>query len=125
MKVNIGPYNGVGDRDPVEVSVKSYDVHSADHTLALVIYPVLIKFKEVKESYPTDIESKLREFLGGYEFPEGLDDDEVLWDWVLDEIIWAFSNIKDEVTWLLRSKEQERLDNGLLMFGIFYKSLWS
>jgi len=48
----------------VKVHIDSYDVWSADHTLAMIIHPVLVKLKETKHGSPVvddeDVPENLR-----------------------------------------------------------------
>jgi hypothetical protein len=53
------------------------------------------------------------------------------WDWVLDEMIYAFDckANKDDVWMRLEDKkeidkEQKRISNGFRLFGKYYESLW-
>jgi hypothetical protein len=49
------------------------------------------------------------------------------WDWVLDEMIYAFSykveesNGKDDENW---RENYKRVDNGFRLFGKYYQNLW-
>lgn len=82
----------------IKVHIHDYDVWSADHTLALIIVPVLQKLKEVKHGYPhVDNEDVPEELRFSKEDKEKLEYDgtvdakhEARWEWVLDEMIWAF-----------------------------------
>lgn len=85
----------------IKVRVDYYDVWGADHTLALIILPVLKRLKEVKHGSPfvdvADVPEELRptEPAG----PEnGYTDSTVheRWDWVLNEMIWAFEQHANE-----------------------------
>jgi hypothetical protein len=50
------------------------------------------------------------------------------WNWVMDEMIWSFKQIlkeDDEAFCLDTWKEKaERTDNGLRLFGKYYRGLW-
>ena len=55
------------------------------------------------------------------------------WDWVFDEMIWAFEQIVRESDWdiymaatdLLEIQQHElRVANGLRLFGKYYRGLW-
>jgi hypothetical protein len=82
----------------VKIHVDGYDVWSADHTLAMIIHPVLLKLKEVQHGYPhvddEDVTEELRFTLTDKEKLEhdGTVDDkhEARWNYVLNEMIWAF-----------------------------------
>lgn len=84
----------------IEIHIDGYDVWNADHTLALIIVPVLKKLKEQKYGTPhvddKDVPANLRRSAAP-ELTEdqkntGYTDDlwQARWNWVLDEMIWAF-----------------------------------
>lgn len=82
----------------IKVHVDYYDVWSADHTLALIISPVLKKLKECKHGYPhvdeKDVPKHLRmtkKDRENLEYDGTVDaKHEARWIWVLDEMIWTF-----------------------------------
>lgn len=67
----------------IDIQIDNYDVWNADDTLALIITPVLKKLKEQKHGYP---------FVDLGDVPEHVRtlSDSERWDWVLNEMIWAF-----------------------------------
>lgn len=83
------------------VKIDYYDVWGADHTLALIILPTLKLLKEKKHGSPyvdpEDVPEELRptEEAGP---DNGYSDNthHERWEWVLDEMIWAFEQIVDE-----------------------------
>lgn len=85
----------------IKVRVDYYDVWGADHTLALIILPVLKRLKEVKHGSPfvdlTDVPEELHptEAAGP---DNGYTDSTVheRWEWVLNEMIWAFEQIVND-----------------------------
>jgi hypothetical protein len=85
-----------------KVRIDGYDVWSADHTLALIIHPTLIKLKEKKHGSPfvddEDVPEELRSTAAPPKKNEYDTDDNYhdRWGWVLDEMIWAFSQILDD-----------------------------
>ncbi|CAB4140766.1 hypothetical protein UFOVP395_101 [uncultured Caudovirales phage] len=84
----------------ISVHIDGHDVWNADYTLALIIAPVLKKLKEQKHGCPfvddEDVPEHLRATaatpLTEEEKNTGHTDDlwEQRWEWVLDEMIWAF-----------------------------------
>jgi len=80
----------------VKVHIDGYDVWNADNTLALVIHPVLVKLKENKHGAPIVDDEDVPEHLRSTAAPpkkseHDVDDNHAArWDWVLDEMIWAF-----------------------------------
>ena len=138
MKVNIGPYRV---KRKVSVEIHDYDTWNADHTLALIIHPLLIKFSEQPHGYPAD-----------------LTEDE--WDTIIDKMIFSFScsldsdwedqfyintrldsteslddsikslKIIDNFSDLKFDKEGyekfvEKIDEGLSLFAKYYRHLWT
>lgn len=87
----------------VKVRIDNYDVWGADHTLGMIIAPTLKKLKEIKHGYPDvdneDVPEELRFTLSEKEKREcgGTVDakHEARWEWVLDEMIWAFEQHAD------------------------------
>jgi hypothetical protein len=79
----------------IKIHIDNYDVWSADHTLAMIIHPTLLKLKEVQQGAPhIDLED-VPESLRPTEQPSndnGYVDDThfARWNYVLDEMIWAF-----------------------------------
>jgi len=141
MKVNIKEYTNNGEDQKIEVHIDKWDTWSMDHTLAPIILPMLIQLKETKHGAPDvdleDVPEGLRptnteEWQKLYN--EGGETDEKFferWDWVMDEMIYAFDckANKDEVYMRLEDqteikKEQKRISNGFRLFGKYYESLW-
>ena len=113
------------------VLVEPHDVWSLDWTLAQIIHPGLIMLKQQKNGAPwvdpMDVPEELRptpEELANYEEDARTDE---LWfdrfDYILDEMIWAFDQIKQDVN--IHSKsDAARINNALRLFGKYYQSLW-
>jgi hypothetical protein len=85
------------------VKIDRYDTWSMDHTLAYIIHPMLVQLKETKHGAPftedEDVPEELRSTNA--EPKENEWDTDSLhfkrWDWILDEIIWAFEQkLKDD-----------------------------
>jgi hypothetical protein len=139
MKVEIGPYTD--DVEKVSVVIDEYDTWNMDHTLAYIVLPMLIQLKETKHGAPSvdweDVPRELRpsaEELHAYN-KNGETDVHFFdrWDYVLDEMIYAFDckANKDEVYMRFdidnrkaMDKEQNRISNGFRLFGKYYESLW-
>jgi len=132
MRVNIRrPPKNPERNQRVDVSIEPHDVWSLDWTLAQIIHPGLIMLKQQKNGAPwvdpADVPEELRptpEELANYEEDAHIDE---LWfdrfDYILDEMIWAFDQIKHDVN--IHSKsEAERINNALRLFGKYYQSLW-
>jgi len=85
------------------VKIDRYDTWSMDHTLAYIILPMLKQLRDSKHGAPyVDDEDVPRELWSIYSFPkEEYDVDGnhfKRWDWVLDEMIFAFEHKNDD-TW--------------------------
>ena len=86
----------------IKVRIDRYDTWSMDHSLALIILPMLKQIKETKHGSPyvdnEDVPAHMRHTLR-----KGDDDYETedrwihyKWDWVLNEMIWAFETHLNE-----------------------------
>ena len=106
MRVHIGKYpkypKSEDDRK-VSIRIDPYDTWSMDHTLALIIHPMLIQLKETKHGSPwvddEDVPEYLRSTAAEPKENEWDTDSNLFdrWDWVLSEMIWAFERIiKDD-----------------------------
>lgn len=167
MKIFIGPYpdteqfpDAEGEQE-VSVQIDPWDTWSMDNTLALIVLPMLKQLKKTKHGASFVDNEDVPESLA---MPEGWREEKYSvngetdphfferWDYVLDEMIWAFeainadpadehaqfygplirSEIEDgemklEYEW--RNEEgikahHERMDNGFRLFGKYYRSLW-
>ena len=83
------------------VKIDRWDTWSMDHTLAYIILPMLKQLKDSKHGAPNvDDEDVPKELRSIYAFPkEEYDVDGnhfARWDWVLDEMIFAFECKNDE-----------------------------
>jgi len=147
------------DRQDQKVKVKldPWDTWSMDNTLAHIIHPMLLQLKETKHGAPVvdneDVPKELRVTKAqlnkynklGEPDPKFFD----RWDYVLDEMIWAFENHLNDDTdnefysetdnpelkgtfgeFALKVDEEglrkfnERKANGFRLFGKYYLSLW-
>lgn len=137
----------------VKVRVDRYDAWNADHTLALVILPVLKKLKETKHGSPyvdpADVPEELRPTVEASDDNGHTDNTHhERWTWILDEMIWAFENIVDDKEdqfytyredtsykndqWMLDidfdhdgiKAYHERIKRGTTLFGKYYRGLW-
>ena len=126
----------------VKVRIDKWDTWSMDSTLAPIILPMLKQLKETKHGapyvYPVDVPTKLRptkkELLehtkNGETDPKWFD----RWDYVLDEMIWAFEQ-KCRDDWMAdfyynkwdsegANAHQKRMSQGFALFGKYYENLW-
>ena len=140
MKVNIENYTDDGEDQVVEVQIDPWDTWSMDYTLAYIVLPMLRQLKETKHGAPSVDDEDVPEDLRSTSAPpkeNEWDTDEFhfdRWDWVLDEMIYAFDckANKDEVYMRFdikterdaMEKEQKRISNGFRLFGKYYENLW-
>jgi hypothetical protein len=91
----------------VDIRIDYYDVWSMDHTLSLIVHPMLLKLKEVKhgapwvddEDVPEHLRSTAAKPLTEKQIENGSTDDLFFdrWEYVIDEMIYAFaSNLDDD-----------------------------
>jgi len=122
----------------VNVRIDRWDTWSMDHTLAYIVLPMLVQLKAEKHGAPfVDLKDVPKELHGKKLTKKQKENGEVddkhfeRWDWVLDEMIYAFDckANKDEVYMRFDDrdeiqKEQERISNGFRLFGKYYENLW-
>lgn len=134
MKVNIGKFYANGKQRTIKVQVDRWDTYNVDHTLSVIALPLLKQFKERQGGCSwVDNEDVPKSMF----VPEGEEFESELWGtrWahVIDEMIFAFECIADIDKELQESgydaggmrKTDERIANGLRLFGKYFRALWS
>jgi hypothetical protein len=150
MKVHLGRFPKTGECK-VSIRIDRWDTYDMDQTLAMLIVPMLKQLKESKQGAPNtdsaDVPKRLRATKRLTH--DGLDKHHFArWDWILDEMIWTFeailegdhqffdhSAVDDSADLMERVKQvkmdrrglrkhEERIQNGLRLFGRYYLSLW-
>ena len=102
MKVNIGRYPKGDKERKISVKIDPWDTWSADHTLALIIAPLLQKMKDDKQGAPhvddVDVPEHLRSTSAPAKENEWDTDDNwhPRWDYVLDEMLWAMQQLTSD-----------------------------
>ena len=102
MKVDIGHYPDGEEQRVIDIAIDSYDTWSMDHTLALIIVPMLKQLKATKHGSPLVDDEYVPEHLRSTaaapkENEWDVDDNHFKrWDYVLDEMIWAMEQIVDD-----------------------------
>lgn len=106
MKVYIGKYPGSRSKKERRVSVRidPSDTWNMDSTLALIIHPMLVQLKATKHGAPlvadSDVPDRLRSDSPDLPPKENEWDTDgnhfERWDWVLDEMIWAFEQLNSD-----------------------------
>jgi len=124
----------------VKVHIDRWDTWSMDHTLAPIILPMLKQLKAEKHGAPfVDLADVPKELHGKKLTKKQKESGEVddkhfeRWDWVLDEMIYAFDCKANKDVVYMRfgiedrdgmKAEQERISNGFRLFGKYYENLW-
>ena len=175
MFVDIGPYEdrvddvGQSIERRINIRIDNYDTWAMDHTLAMIILPMLKQLKATKHGSPGDMPefSQVSYHSSQYCFDFYAEGDDAAWDAghkryeeILDKIIWSFEQILDDhwgdqywsekpefdfddypedegkevtpVRWKKEgkcdyeglTKHQQRINEGLELFGKYYQSLW-
>ena len=141
------------------VKLDEYDVWSCDHTISIIVVPLLKKLKKVKHGAPSvDLEDVPKHLHPSNaekkKFKDTGETDELFFkrfDYVLDEIIWAHEQIisddgdaqfydhsaardpKDSLSKQIKKIKvdrvglkayHDRVENGLRLFGKYYRNLW-
>jgi hypothetical protein len=142
----------------IYVRVDCWDTWSMDHTLAHIVVPMLKQLKATKHGAPTVDDQDVPEHLQSTSAPAKENDWDVddnhfkRWDWVLDEMIWAFEqklddtgdnqfythptddekrgkSFSEQIALIKVDREgldawQARKSNGYRLFGRYYEALW-
>ena len=135
LQTLVNPINKILDKRKRKVKIKlhDYDTWGMDHTLALIILPMLKQLKETKHGSPWVDDEDVPDNLGirtTDETPKEHDPwgDNVhkRWDWVMDELIWTFTALQEDDYDMSIEEEKhwERIKNGLRLFGKYYRGLW-
>jgi hypothetical protein len=101
MKAIIGDYTEDNTPRQIEITIDPYDTWGMDHTLALLIVPMLKQLKATKHGAPLVDDEHVPEHLRSTAAPLKENDWDVdnnhfkRWDYVLDEMIWAMEQIVD------------------------------
>jgi hypothetical protein len=124
-------------RRKIDVRIDSYDTWSMDHTLALIIHPMLVQLRDTNHGYfSSDPEDAPH--IGQDPGTDFTNDSKALdrYKWIMDEMIWAFDTLKTDEDYKLFYTEEngwdfegqrlhnERIDNGLRLFGKYFRGLW-
>jgi hypothetical protein len=88
----------------IKVRIDKYDTWSMDSTLAPIILPMLKQLKATKHGAPLvnpkDVPKNLRPTAKASDENGYVDDTHFQrWEWVLDEMIWAFEQLQPDSDW--------------------------
>ena len=124
------------------IRIDKYDTWGMDSTLALIIEPMLIQLKATKHGAPLVSDDDVPDELKSTSAEPKENDYDVdsnhfkRWDWAMDEMIFAFNYINNELEydcpkfgdgsydWDTHRETGKRVDNGLRLFGTYYRGLW-
>ncbi len=105
MKVKIGNYPKNPSKErKVSVEISGHDTFNLDHTLAYIIHPALLKFREKLVAYPCH-----PAYLSSYEE----------WLEIIDCMIFSFQKKINE-----NDEEADKIQKGFNLFGKHYQDLW-
>jgi hypothetical protein len=113
MKVVIGPYKKKDKNRKVKIRIHKYDTWNMDHTLAMIILPMLKQLRDTQHGSPNvdleDVPESMRlidheeydsqKCFDFYHEPNLQNiqcDIHDRWHWILDEMIWAFKQLVNE-----------------------------
>jgi hypothetical protein len=86
----------------IKIQIDPWDTWSMDHTLALIIVPMLKQLKETTHGAASIDDEDVPEELKSTSAPAKENDWDIddnyfkRWNWVLDEMIWAFQHIVND-----------------------------
>lgn len=139
------------------VKIDYWDTWSMDYTLSPIILPMLVQLQRTKQGSPSVDDEDVPEELRSTSAPpkeNEWDTDELWhkrWEWVMDEMIWTFTQLSDddnesqfydhsevdknEKNIMEQVKKikcdfdalkahNDRIQNGLRLFGKYYRGLW-
>jgi hypothetical protein len=102
MKVIIGDYKDDDSQREISINIDPWDTYSMDHTLALIISPMLKQLREKTHGAPLVEDEDVPENLKSTSAPPKKNEWDTdanhfnRWDWVLSEMIFAFDNTIDD-----------------------------
>lgn len=138
MKVHISDYDKDGNRI-ADVEIEKHDLYNMDTTLAQIIHPMLVKFRENVNCYPEVDDEDMVYAPENLRHAVKTDDSDngcARWCYILDEMIFAFDNVKhkwereEEILKMSLNAIEEclnhlsRVQRGTILFGKYYNHLW-
>lgn len=102
MNVLLGPYTDDNTARQIEIRIDKFDTWNMDHTLALIIVPMLKQLKAEKHGAPLvddeDVPDHLQSTAApAKDTPWDTDANHFKrWDWVMDEMIWSMEQIVND-----------------------------
>ena len=104
MKINIGKYPLGSGKRKIDIQIDRYDTYSMDHTLAMIILPMLLQLKQTKQGVPAefaDIGGADHEKQESFDFykedhHEMFNKSVERYEEILDKMIWSFQQIVED-----------------------------
>jgi hypothetical protein len=137
----------------ISVKIDSHDIFNMDITLGYIVLPMLKEIRKHKHGAPLvdngDVPDHLHRDESEHDNMYDIDDHWFeRWDYIIDEMIWTFESILDDdfenKFYVFEDDEQstfgtkitkydkeehmiaeERIKNGLRLFGKYYRGLWT
>lgn len=112
------------------VKVDKWDTWSMDHTLAHIVVPMLKQLKQSKHGAPfvddADVPDELKSTSAPpKKYEDNVDDNHFKrWDWVLDEMIFAFEHKVHDESLEYNYEVEARVKSAFVLFGKYYQHLW-
>jgi len=128
-----------------KVRIDKFDTWSMDRTLAVIILPMLKQLKATNHGAPFVDDKDVPKHLKSTSAPELTREEKDCgatdafhferWNWVMDEMIWAFEQIVNDSKEHLYFEDgtldvegckayNKRIDNGTRLFGVYFRGLW-
>jgi hypothetical protein len=98
MKISIGKYPKKGEQKK-SIKIDPWDTWSMDHTLALIIHPMLKQLFKSKQGAPYTEDEDVPEHLRSTNAKPKKNDWDIdsnhfkRWDWIMKEMIWVFGEL--------------------------------
>jgi len=124
----------------VKICIDSYDTWNMDHTLGLIIVPMLKQLRDHGSGSGRVDDEDVPEYLRSTSAPPKKEEYDIddnwhkRWEWVLNEMIWAFEQVIDENNddeFFKNGFDSEgykahgeRIQRGTTLFGKYYRGLW-
>lgn len=113
------------------VRIDPWDTWSMDHTLALIVLPMLQQLKATNHGAPLVDDEDVPEPLRSTSAPPRENEWDTdanhfrRWDWVMDEMIFAFeTKLNDDYIINSTPEDRQRVSNGFRLFGKYFEGLW-
>jgi hypothetical protein len=126
-----------GKKIKIKIKIHEYDSWSADHSLSLIAVPLLKQLRKTTHGYPCDLNSPeewdliLSKIIWAHEqVIESAEDDfyivkgELSDNWGKDMVFDSIWKVKPILNAPALMAYQERIDEGLELFGKYYQHLW-